>query len=456
MANPLYIPELQEMLASNDVEAIKIFLHTLHPLRTADFMENLEPKEIWAILQHAETPLKVEIFGFFDEAIQVDIIEQADRKSAALFIGDLPPDDRVDMLQDVEPDIVDELMPMVPVEERRNIQRLQSYEEETAGAEMTTDFARLHEDMSVGEALQEIIRQAEELETIYYLYVVDEHDHLRGLVSAKKLIASMTNPQRPLHEIMETDLVTVRIDEDQEEVARKVARYDLLAIPVVDEQHQMLGIITHDDVLDMMVEEMTEDAYLSAAVAPLSETYLETSIPIMSWKRGVWLTVLFFGSSLTALLLTQAETSLATVAWLMSFVPLVISTGGNSGNQSATLIITALSTHEITVGDWVRVVKREFATGILLGGFLAFCGYLLALVLGFLLKQPGITPFTALVIPITLVLVTLFGTLTGSLLPLLFRRLGLDPALMSNPLVACLCDVSGIFIYLVVAQLMLL
>ena len=244
MTNTLYLPELHEMLAENDAAALAEFCTELHPARTAEFMEGLTAQEAWAVLQHAEVPLRVEIFGFFEKEKQVEILETIDRAEIADFVGSLPPDDRVDRLQEVEPEIVDELMPLIPTDERRDILRLSAYPEDTAGAVMTTEFARLSEDLPVGQALKEIGQQAEQLETIYYLYVVDEEDHLRGLVSARQLVSAMGKPNTLIGQLMERDLVTVNVADDQEEVADKVAHYDLLAIPVVDDEHHMLGIIT--------------------------------------------------------------------------------------------------------------------------------------------------------------------------------------------------------------------
>jgi magnesium transporter len=411
-------------------------------------MEGLTAEEAWTVLQHAELPLRVEIFGFFEQEKQIDVIERLDRAEIAKFVGNLPPDDRVDLLHDVQPDIVAELMPLIPTDQRRDIQRLSAYPEDTAGAVMTTEFARLSEDLPVGQALREIGQQAEELETIYYLYVVDQEDHLRGVVSARQLVSAMGKPDTLISDLMERDLVTVNVADDQEEVADKVARYDLSAIPVFDDEHHMLGIITHDDVIDVVREEATEDAHRIAAVAPLQEGYLETPVFTLTWKRGIWLTILFFGALLTAIALEDFQSDLMRphFIWLVAFIPLVISTGGNSGNQSATLIITALSTGDIRLGDWWRVVRRELTMGLLLGGFLGTIGYLCAL-----LAAPDPRLLTATVIPITLLLIILCGTLSGSLLPLLFRRLGLDPAMMSNPFVAGLIDVLGIIIYMEVA-----
>lgn len=448
MTNTLYLPELREMLAENNVAELREFCEALHPARTAEFMEGLTAPEMWAVLQHAEPQLKDQIFNFLPYEKQIEIIETMDRQQIAQLISDLPADDRVDLLEEVKPEVVEELMPLLPTEERRDIQRLSSLPEDSAGAMMTTEFARLSENLTVRQALEEIARQAEELETIYYLYVVDEEDHLRGLVSARQLVSSIGKPDTKIGDIMERDLVTVNVLDDQEQVAEKVAHYDLLAIPVVDDEWRLVGIITHDDVIDVFREEAEEDAYHRGAVHPLEKSYLETKLLTLTWKRGLWLTILFFGALLTIWILNRHEAVFQKVGWLVFFLPLIVSTGGNSGNQSATLIITALSAGDVTLRDWWRVIRRELVMGAMLGGSLGLIGYVIALPLA-----PGY--LDAAVIPITILLVVICGTLAGSMLPLLFRRMGLDPALMSNPFVAGLIDVLGIIIYMNVAILVL-
>ena len=267
MANPLYLPELREMLANDDAEGLREFCGALHPARTVEFMDGLTAPESWEVIRHAHGFLRREIFSFFDEDLQVEILESLDREEAAKLIGEMPADDRVDLLQEVDPEVVEEFMPLVPAEERRDIQRLQAFPEDTAGAEMTSEFARVSADTPVKEALDQIARQAEQLETIYYIYALDEEGHLHGLVSARELLSATRFPDRPVGEIMERDIVTVNVADDQEEVARKVAKYNLLAIPVVDDEHRMLGIVTHDDVIDVIAEEAVEDAHRAAAVA---------------------------------------------------------------------------------------------------------------------------------------------------------------------------------------------
>jgi magnesium transporter len=410
-------------------------------------MSGLTAQEAWTVLQFAKPETRVQIFTYLEHPMQVEVISTQELDAVATLIAELAPDDRVDVLNDVDEGVVTELLSRVPAVERRDILRLQAYPEGTAGSVMTTDVARLSEHLTVREALDELARQAGDLETIYYLYIVDEGNHLRGLVSARQLVANINKPQKKLRDLMETELVSALATEDQEDVARKVARYDLLAIPVVDEERRMLGIITHDDVIDVLREEAIEDAQMIGAIAPLEQGYLRTPLLTLSWKRGMWLVILFFTGLLTAYTLEKYEARVKTWPWLVVFIPLVISSGGNSGNQAATLIITSLASGEVTIRDWMRVAVRELIIGLLLGSFLAVCG----LIVAWTLKQEARTFKTALIVPFTLVLIVTCGALAGALLPLIFKRLGLDPAMMSNPFVAGLIDILGILIYMNVA-----
>ncbi len=453
MTNTLYLPELREMLAENNAAELGEFCTALHPARTAEFMEGLSAVEAWQVLQHTETANQVEIFRYFELPKQVEMFENVGREEMARFISGLPADERVDILSEVKPEIVQALLPLIPVDERRDIMRLAAYPEGTAGAMMTTRFARLSEMETAAQALDHVRRQADLLETVYYLYVVDEDDHLRGLVSLRQLV--LADPKRTLRELMRRDAISVDVTAHQELVAQKFAKFDFLALPVVDAEHHLLGIVTHDDAIDVVVEEATEDAHRIGGVNPLSTGYIDTQILELAWKRGIWLMLLFFGALLTAFALKRYEKSIADVAWLVMFLPMIISSGGNTGGQSATLIITALSTGDITLRDWWRVVKREIATGLILGAFLGGLGYLVAICIGATLNEGKPSLRHAIVIPTTLVLVVVCGTLTGSMLPLLFRRLGLDPAIMSTPFVACICDIVGIVIYMQVALFLL-
>lgn len=449
MINTLYLPELREMLAEANQAELCEFCTALHPARTAEFMEGLTAKEAWAVLSHAAPDLRAEIFAYFEHDRQAEIIESQDRAEIAHLLTELPADDRVDLLHDVSPQTVNELLPLLPVEDRRNILRLQAYPESTAGAMMTTEVAMLSENLTARQALAELSHQSEHLETIYYLYVVDDDDHLRGVVSTRQLVSAIGKPEIRLSELMETDMVTVNVFDDREDVVSRVAQYDLLAIPVVDAERRLVGIITHDDVIDAVREEATEAAHRISAVAPLEDSYLKTGILELSWKRGIWLSVLFVAGIFTAFALKHYESGdsgLKLAIWLVWFLPLVNSSGGNTGSQSATLIITALTTGDVSLKQWRRVVLREIAMGLALGSFLAMLGVAMSVFL-----IPDWHWHHLAVFPITLLLVVVCGTLVGSLLPLLFQRMGLDPALMSNPFVSGIMDVVGITTYMNVA-----
>jgi len=449
MINTLYLPELREMLAEGNAAGLREFCEAIHPARAAEFMAGLSSEEAWQVLQHSGLELRVGIFTYFRKNRQSEILETVDIQEVAELVAEMPSDDRVDVLQEIDADRLEELLKLLPVEERRDFQRLSQYPDGTAGAMMTTEVAKLSESLTIREALNEVTQQSSDYETIYYLYIVDAEDHLRGLVSARQLLTGMKSPETPLTDIMDTDLVTVDVLEDQEDVANKVARMDLLAIPVVDNQHKMLGLITHDDVIDVVREEATEDAHRIGAVDPLDASYLRTSVFTLTWKRGIWLTILFFFALLTAFAIAEYEDQIETWGWLAVFIPLVISSGGNSGSQSATLIITALSRGHITLGDWTKVVLRELVMGLLLGAGLAAMGYVASSF--FVPDNVGWANMVMFVVPITLVLIVVCGTLTGSILPLVFERLGWDPAMMSTPFVAGIVDILGILIYFSVA-----
>ncbi|MCH2115736.1 MAG: magnesium transporter [Pirellulales bacterium] len=454
MMNTLYLPELREMLAADDRPGLREFCTALHAARVVEFMEGLAPLEVWTVLRASDRSTCAEVFGFLPEKTQIEILESGDSRTLSQLIADMPADDRVDLLNEVEPTIVKQLLPLVPVEERRDILRLQSYPEGTAGAVMTTEVAKLPASLNVGTALEELGRQATDLETIYYIYIVDEKDHLQGTVSARQLVTRLGKPETPLSEIMERNLVTVQANDDQEVVAKKVADYDFLAIPVVDDEQRLAGIVTYDDVIDVLREEAEEDAYLAAAVEPLQAGYLQTSLIVLTWKRGFWLFTLFIAALLTAFALKSYQQVIDQVGWLVFFIPLIMSSGGNSGGQSATLVIRALSNKDIGLSDARRVLARELLMGLFLGSALSVVGY----VVGWLMlpaPPTGPTPVELLTIPITLLVVVLFGSLCGAGLPLLFRRLGVDEALMSTPFVTVLIDIGGILIYMMVAMKMI-
>ncbi|MGN0911586.1 MAG: magnesium transporter [Thermoguttaceae bacterium] len=454
-ANILLLPELREMIRNHDDKEMQIFCSALHPASTADFLNGLEPHEIWRILQANPITLRAEIFSYFDSDLQVRIIEECPREEVAKLLEETPSDDRVDLLDDLKPEVVDELSNLLPTEDRRDVALLSSYDEGTCGAEMSSDFVRLREDMTVGEAISEISAQTHLMETVYYLYVLDKEGRLAGVVSAKDLLRRINQQTTPISSFMKGagTLVTVDANESREEAVKQVEKYDFIAIPVIDEKNgKMLGVITHDDVLDAAVEELVEDAHLSAGVDPLNdETYLGSNLWLLARKRFTWLAILLFGAITTAMILKLFNNVSDRVAWLVAFLPMIVSTGGNSGGQSATLVITALATGEISLSDWKRIMSRELLMGLILGFAMAGCGLINAL----LIYGSSVPTLQLLLVPLAVLCVVFFSNLTGALLPLFFQKMRLDPALMSNPFVAGVSDTLGTFIYMLLATILI-
>ena len=438
-ANPILIPELRAMLAEGDVAGLREVAAELHPATVAEFTEGLDDGELWRTLEAATVERQAEIFPYYPLARQVELVKAGDREHLGPLLEHMAPDNRADLLRALDPELVEEILPLVAKAERHDIRMLLSCPEGSAGALMTTEYASLPADVTAGEAIARLRSQAPDSESIYYIYVLDGERKLLGFVSLRDLI--LAKPTALVADLMQRDPISVRVEEPREKVVEKLARFDFIAIPVVDDRNRLVGIVTHDDVLDAVRQEATDDAQRIAAIQPLGESYLEAALVSMTWKRGVWLAILFATAAVTAMVLAKWRSP---HAWLVAFIPLVIASGGNSGNQSATLVITALSTGDCRLTDWPRILRRELALGLLLGGLLAVPGYLLALA-----YAP--TAAAASVIPLTIVGVVLMGTLVGSALPLLFRSLGLDPALMSNPFVSAIVDIVGIVLYMSVA-----
>jgi magnesium transporter len=442
-ANPILIPELRVMLAEGDTAGLREVGAELHPATVAEFSEGLDDGEIWQLLDALQVERQAEVFPYYPMARQVELVKAADRQHLGPLLEWMAADNRDDLLRELDPELVEEILPLVAKAERHDIRMLLSCPEDSAGALMTTEYASLPADITAGEAVTRLRSQAPNSESIYYIYVLDAERKLVGFVSLRDLI--LAKPTALVADLMQRDVIAVRVDEPSEKVVDLLARFDFIAIPVVDDRNRLVGIVTHDDVLDAVRQDATDDAQRIAAIAPLGESYLEAAIISMTWKRGVWLTILFATAAVTAMVMARSP---ITHAWLVAFIPLVIASGGNSGNQSATLVITALSSGDCKLSDWPRILKREFALGLLLGTLLAVPGYLLALV-----YAPG--PTAALVIPLTIMGVVMMGTLVGSVLPLLFRSIGLDPALMSNPFVSAIVDVVGIVLYTAISLALL-
>jgi magnesium transporter len=367
-----------------------------------------------------------------------------------LWMRLLEPDDAADVIQEAPADERERLLGLLDEATRREVKTLTAYAEDEAGGLMSPRYARVRPDMTVDEALGYLRRQSRQrVETIYYAYVLDSAQHLLGVVSFRELFAAPG--EKLVREIMETDLVTVSEEMDQEEVANDFARHDLLAIPVVDADGRMKGIVTFDDIADVVEEEATEDIQKLGGSEALTEPYLQIGFWTMIKKRAGWLAVLFLGEMLTATAMGFYEHQIAKAVLLALFVPLIISSGGNSGSQASTLVVRALALGEVRLRDWWRVIRRELFAGLSLGTILGGLGLIRILLGGY----GDHSLLLGLTVALSLVGVVLWGTLAGSMLPLVLDRLGFDPASASAPFVATVVDVTGLVIYFSVASALL-
>ncbi len=366
----------------------------------------------------------------------------------------LEPDDAADVVQASGDEHRTMLLSLLDERTRIEVLALLAYAEDEAGGLMSTRYARLRPQMTVDEALSYLRRQARDrAETIYYAYVLDAEQRLLGVASFRDLFAAP--PHKKVAEIMESDPVTVAEELDQESVSRIFAEHDLTVIPVVDDRGVMKGIVTVDDIVDVVQEEATEDIQKFGGMAALEQSYLQSSRREMVKKRGGWLSVLLIGEMLTATALGFFQHQIEHAAVLALFIPLIISSGGNAGSQASTLVIRAMALDELRAGDWVRVFSREIGTGLALGLILGVLGLLRVAIWGATGTYGSHYILLSVVVSCSLLGVVLFGTIAGSMLPFLLRRLGADPASSSGPFVATLVDVMGIIIYFSLANLLL-
>ena len=386
---------------------------------------------------------------------QAELILETSAGERRSWMRLLPPDDAADVVQAAPQAEREGLLALLDEPTRKEVAALLAYAEDDAGGLMNPRYARLRPDMSVDEAITYLRRQARErLETIYYMYVLDAEQRLLGVVSFRDLFAAP--PEKKVRDIMHTEVVTAPESMDQEALSRLFAEHDFLAIPVIDAERHVKGIVTVDDIVDVVQEEATEDIQKIGGMEALDAPYLEIGFASMVRKRAGWLAILFVGEMLTATAMGFYEREIARAVVLALFVPLIISSGGNSGSQASTLVVRALALGEVKLRDWWRIVRREIGAGLSLGAILASIGLVRILLWQVLFHTYGDHYLgIALTVATSLIGVVMWGTIAGSMLPLGLRRIGFDPASASAPFVATLVDVSGLVIYFSVASLIL-
>jgi magnesium transporter len=456
MSHPLFTPEALQMLQENNVEEMRAFCENLHPATVAEALDpdEFRPDEVWRILANAPTIRdQAAVFEYFPVEWQVELVNGTGRQHVARLIEQMSHDDRVDLMRKLPAAVQEQLLRLVDEADRRDIAQLVSFEEGTVGSLMTTDYARVPAHLDATEAIERLRQQAPDRETIYYVYVTDEQTHrLLGVVSLRDLILAPRHA--PLRELMVTDFVSLAVSDPRERAAEQLASFDFLALPVLDDRGRLVGIVTHDDVIDVINQEATEALQKQAGVGTLEENYLEAGFLKVWYKRVGWLAVLFVAQQFTVNVMRGYEDAIDKLALLAAFVPLCMSVGGNAGSQAATLITRALALGHVRLGEWWRVARHELLVGLGLAVALGLMGLIRIWVF-----EPVGPPGTGItrgeltaVISLTVGFVCLWGTLLGSMLPILLKRVGFDPALASSPFIATASDLTAIFIYFNVAR----
>ena len=441
-------PELHELL-KEDPDQIRDLLEEIHDEDLADLIAALPDDEAAEILARLPTEEAAPIFERLDDERQAAIVTELGPESIAQIAVEMSSDERADLIKDLPEEVGDQVLANLEQIDPRvaeDVEALAQWPERSAGGLMTTDYLSVTPVMTVSEVIQLIRKKGGEAETIYYVYALSPEKRLDGIASVRDLL--LADPQQKLAEILTANVVTVPPEMDQEEVAKQLAKYDLGAIPVVDGKGTLRGVITVDDVIDVLTQEQTEDVQKQAALEPLEAPYFQTTFWIFIRKRATWLIILFVEEFFTGSALRHYDDVLKAVAKLSYYVPLLLSAGGNSGAQSSSLIIRGLAVGEVKPVDWWRVIGRELGQGLVLGVILAAVGVARALMWG-----DGIR--FAVVVGATLVGIVVMGCVVGSMLPLGLRRLGFDPATSSTPFIASLVDVLGIILYFNIAQFLL-
>ena len=455
--NPLLVPELREMLQAGDSNALRDFCESGHPAIIAEMISALSSEEAWKVLLNAESSLRSEIYSHLDIDIQVEIVGMLNRKEIASLLADMYADDRADLFKQLPEELRENVLPALAQAEREDIRRLSSYSEGTAGAAMTSEYVALPPNLTASQAIDRLREVAPDKETIYYAYVVDEKRKLLGLVSLRDLIIARRDTR--VGDIMNQDVVFARVGDDQEDVVRKIQKLDLLALPVINGGDALVGIVTHDDAMDIISQEQTEDIEKLMAIVGTHEdaVYMKTSAWGHFRNRFPWVIALAFLGLVSGFIVQSFEGLLMQFTILAAFMPMLADTGGNTGSQSATLVVRALALKEVSTKDILPVLAKEFGVALLLALMLGVIAFGRVFFFGGGINPDNGIPLIriALAISLALGLQVITSTLVGALLPLGAARMKWDPAVVASPALTTIVDITGLLIYFSTARLLL-
>ena len=433
-----------KLLQQRQYKAVRSILDVMNGVDIASLLSELDDRELALAFRLIPKDKAAEVFANMDSSMQKYLVEIFSEKELKELLDDLYMDDTVDILEELPANLVNRILDTVSTSDRALINQLLNYPEDSAGSIMTTEYVDIRENMTVAQAMAHIKQTGIHKETIYTCYVT-ERRRLIGIVSAKDLMTTDDDVQ--IRDLMETEIISVGTHTDKEDVAQLFTRYDFLAIPVLDAEGLMVGIVTFDDAMDVMVEEATEDITKMAAINPSEKTYFETSVFAHAKNRIPWLLILMFTSIITGTIITKYENAFAAIPLLVSFIPMLMDTGGNCGSQSSTLIIRGIALSQIRFQDIFRVIFKEFRISLIVGSVLAVTN-------GVRIMIQYDDPALALVIALSLIGTVVAAKLVGCMLPLLASKAHLDPAIMASPLITTLVDIFSILIYFNIATML--
>lgn len=454
MLSMLISPEIKELIQNRQFLELKEILIDWTPADIADLIITLTENEKVLLFRLLPKELAADVFEYLDYDTQIDLIHSMSHEKIAELLNEMSPDDRTALFEEMPPNVVKQMLNYLSFEERKIAQQLLGYPENSVGRLITPDYISVKENWTVQETLDYIRKYGKDKETLDIVFVVDEKGHLIDDIRIREFLLSPLDTK--VSELMDGNFISLKVNDDQETAVEIFKKYDRTALPVTDSSGVLVGIITVDDVLDVAEEETTEDIHKIAAIQVLEEPYSQTPVLQMIKKRAGWLSILFLSEMFTATAMGFFEDELAKAIVLALFVPLIISSGGNSGSQASTLIVRALALGEITLRDWFYVFRREILSGLILGLILAFIGFLRISIWQITSDVYGAHwLLIALTVCFSLIGVVTWGSLMGSMLPFILKKFGFDPATSSAPFVATLVDVTGIIIYFSVAHFIL-
>ena len=430
-----------KLLAQRQFKAVRSILDVMNEVDIASLLSDLDDKELALAFRLIPKDKAAEVFANMNHSMQTYLVEMFSEKELKELLDDLYMDDTVDLLEELPANLVNRILNTVDQADRTLINQLLNYPDDSAGTLITTEYVDIRETMTVAQAMAHIKETGIHKETIYTCYVTDQR-RLLGIVSAKDLMTTADDVL--IRDLMQTEIISVSTHTDKEEVAQLFTKYNFLALPVLDQDERLVGIVTFDDAMDVMVDEATEDITKMAAMSPSEKSYFETSVLAHAKHRIAWLLILMFSATITGTIITRYENAFAAIPLLVSFIPMLMDTGGNCGSQSSTLIIRGIALGEIQFSDLFRVMFKEFRVSLIVGVALALANGIRILIM---YKNAGL----ALVIGLSLVATIVISKLIGCALPLIAKKLHMDPAIMASPLITTLVDTCSILIYFNIA-----